>query len=859
VTFDHPNSLWLLLLLPVLWLWMRSAPGASLSCLALKCAAFAVLVLALADPWAEMRVAKLAVTVLVDTSASMPRESLERSQTMLQDLVRRKTGADLRLITFAGHANLHPIPAQADKVAIPQGVDPNDGKATDLEAALQLALDTFPADGARRVLLITDGNETQGHVLTEALRARERGIPVFTEPSGGTAPLPVQLASIASPQDVFSGERFPLSLQLNSARALPVRVWAAIQGQEIGSTTLTLEPGSNRVELGAQTGIAGVNLVEVHISSGAGNEQLLASEAVTVRQPHVLYIAGGGESSAPLLATLKTAQIDVQAAKSFPTDPAQQGWDAVLLDNYPDHDLSAEESKALEAYAFRGGGLIYIAGDKNAKFAREPKTPFDKVLPVRALPPPEKPAAVVLVLDKSGSMEGQKIEMVRAAAHASILPLRPFDKLGIISFDEDFNWVVPLGPASDLESKGALIDGIQAEGDTKIWQATQAAFDAIIQEEASSRHIILLTDGETTYKVVEYWPQLEKDAAAKHVSISTIGIGDDVNRSLLEEIARATNGKSHFVQNPSLIPQIINDEVRPPDDLAIQERPVRAIALRPVEFTDGIDFSRAPRLLGFVQAEAKDGAETILRVDGDKPLPLLVRWHYGLGSVIAFLSDAKSRWATPWVRWESFGALWPQMVRDVSHRDQTVRASVQPGTRPDQTIVSYDVLPAADNLKDANDQIEQDLSLPGSPSIVVQDPGQASHALPLEETNPGHYEARIATGQPGLYRIRSGSSELTLPEVGYFRESDETKPRAVNVALLAEVSRLTGGSVRPSIDQLLNDKGSLVTERRALWPYLLVLALMINFLEVAIRKNVLEGLTAWLRRRVRSPWSQQPA
>ena len=176
--------------------------------------------------------------------------------------------------------------------------------------------------------------------------------------------------------------------------------------------------------------------------------------------------------------------------------------------------------------------------------AREPKTPFDKVLPVRAQPPPEKPAAIVLVLDKSGSMQGQKIRMVRAAAHASILPLRPFDKLGVIAFDEDFNWVIPIGPASDLAAKGDLIDSIQAEGDTKIWQATQAAFDAIVKEEASSRHIVLLTDGETTYKVVEYWPQLEKDAAEAHVSISTIGIGDDVNRDLLDEIA-----KHHFRAN----------------------------------------------------------------------------------------------------------------------------------------------------------------------------------------------------------------------------------------------------------------------------------------------------------------------
>src|SRR5580658_6949686 len=146
---------------------MRRAPGASPVCLALKCAAFAAIVLALADPWAALREEKLAVTVLLDTSASMPRESLQRGEAMLRDLVRKNTGADLRLITFAEHPTLHAVPAQANQVSIPLGIDPKEGSATNLEDALQLALNTFPSQGARRVLLISDGNENRGHVLTE--------------------------------------------------------------------------------------------------------------------------------------------------------------------------------------------------------------------------------------------------------------------------------------------------------------------------------------------------------------------------------------------------------------------------------------------------------------------------------------------------------------------------------------------------------------------------------------------------------------------------------------------------------------------------------------------------------------------
>ncbi len=850
MTFDQPIFLLLLGLLPVLWLWMRRAPGASTACLALKCAAFAAMVIALADPWAPMRVEKLAVTVLMDTSASMPRESMQHGQAMLRDLVRKNSGADLRLITFAEHPNISAVPAQADKVVIPEGIDPKEGMATNIEDALQLALSTFPSDGARRILLISDGNESRGHALTDALRARDRGVPVFTVPAGGTAPLPVNLESIASPQDVFSGERFTLSLGINSTEALPARVWIATQGQEIGSTKVDLKPGSNVVNVEARILQNGISLMEVHIASGTA-EQVLVSQAVTVRSPHVLYISGGKETSAPLLQTLKRAEVDVEMATEFPVVHPGRDWDAVVLDNYPDHELAADEDQAIERYVYAGGGLIFIAGDSNAKLAQEPKTPFEKMLPVHAQPPPVRPTAVVLVLDKSGSMSGPKIQMARDAARSTLTTLRPVDKIGVISFDESFDWVIPLGPATNLDEKGKQIDEIMANGGTKIYQAVEAGFEAIVKEPASRRHIILLTDGVSTPGTAEDFPQLERDALAKQVTISTIGVGDYINRELLDELAHKTKGKSHLVEDPDTIPQIINAEVRSLEDLAIQERPVHAVRVRAVEFTDGIDFAKSPNLLGFVQAEAKEGSETILRVD-DK-MPLLVRWRYGLGRVTAFMSDAKSRWAEPWVRWQSFGTLWPQMVRDVSHRDRTVRAGVRPGNHEGETVVYYDMLEDADNAG------EDALSKAGPPQVLVEVPGEASRAIPLEQTAPGHYEASIPAGEKGLYRIVSGSSELVLPEQGFFRDAEETKPQAVNVALLSEISRVTGGRIHPSIDQVLTDKGTLVRARSSLWPYWLIFALILNFLEVALRKGFFERVKARWNKQSFPGWRRQPA
>ena len=205
----------------------------------------------------------------------------------------------------------------------------------------------------------------------------------------------------------------------------------------------------------------------------------------------------------------------------------------------------------------RCGGLIYIAGDRNAKLARDAKTPLEKVLPVRAQLTPQKPVAVALVLDKSGSMDGAKIEMVRDAARASIVTLRPVDQIGVIFFDDTMDWVIPMGPASDLQSKADVIGQVKAGGDTKIYQAAEAAFEALKEEQVARKHIILLTDGVQTYKTFSNVPQLETDAAEQQISISTIGVGDDVNKPLLQELAQKTKGKYYFVDNPESIPQML--------------------------------------------------------------------------------------------------------------------------------------------------------------------------------------------------------------------------------------------------------------------------------------------------------------
>ncbi len=334
--------------------------------------------------------------------------------------------------------------------------------------------------------------------------------------------------------------------------------------------------------------------------------------------------------------------------------------------------------------------MIFIAGENNAQLAVDPHTPLEKLLPVSGdpPPPPEEPTALVLVLDKSRSMDGPKIAMVREAARASLTTLRPIDKIGVIAFDETPQWVVQLTNASDVPRISGLINTITADGGTRIYPAVEMAFDAIKAEHVTRRHIILLTDGVSPPGNL---PQLEKTAAAEHVTISTIGVGSDVDRSLLEELAREARGKSYFLDDPNKIPQVISGETRDLQASTVEERPVKVVRVRPVEFIDGIDFSHAPRLLGFAKEKAKNGLGNDSAIGQRRAAAgALAIWFGPSGGVPC--RTRKARWSADWVHWSAYGTLWPQMVRDVSHRDRTVRAGVRPGSREGESVVYYDVL-----------------------------------------------------------------------------------------------------------------------------------------------------------------------
>jgi hypothetical protein len=180
----------------------------------------------------------------------------------------------------------------------------------------------------------------------------------------------------------------------------------------------------------------------------------------------------------------------------------------------------------------------------------------------------------------------------------------------------------------------------------------------------------------------------------------------------------------------------------------------------------------------------------------------------------------------------------------MSRRDAVVRSGVRFGSNGGATTITYDITEGPDKTAATILKAQEPIS------VAVTSPDGSERKVTLHQTAPDHYEAAIDADQSGLYRVAASGPSSLLPAVGFVRSPEELKSQSVNVALLDEISRVTGGTVNPTVAQLLDERGSEGLESEELWPYLLVFALLLDLFEVAWRKGHFERPLAWVRRAV---------
>jgi len=828
MSFDSPLLL-LLLLVPLAWGVWEWRMSSRRHALAMKVASFVCIALALAGPRLTVHQSKVAVAVLADTSASVSPQDLARASSVATQVEKARGRHWTRVIPFA-RITRTVNPSERGKDGLTLGHTPGtSGRGTDLENAIRDGAGSLPAGMVPRMLLISDGNENLGSVARGIWQAQQLGIPVDTVSLAGRLKPGLRLDSVTIPGQVFSGERFPIDVAVEAPRAENAKVELTAEGKSIGGSQLQLQPGLNHLRLQATVNAIGAIAMAGKITAGDLGEARF-EDSVTLRSPRVLLVSHDPPASEEhILRALQANQFEVQQAPGGV--PAKlDDFQLVVINNWDMESIPPAAKTTIEEYVKKGGGLVWIAGEHNAYVDKKgkPEDELERTLPAK-LAPPRSPegTAVVLIIDKSSSMEGRKIELARLAAIGVVENLRPIDSVGVLIFDNSFQWAVPIRKAEDRATIKKLISGITPDGGTQIAPALTEAYTKILPNQSIYKHVVLLTDG-----ISEEGDSmnLTKEAKANHVTISTVGLGQDVNRAFLEKVAQNADGKSYFLNDPSGLEQILLRDVEEHTGVTAVEKAIQVKVVKQAEILEGVGMDAAPQLKGYVRFQARPTSDTILMADREDPL--LVRWQYGLGRAGVFTSDAKNRWAANWVTWPGFDKLWANIFRDLLPHALESETSADFDRASEELVVDYRISHGVDEPKSV-------------PDVFIIGPNGFHTPLVVGKVAAGHYRGRVKIGSnQGLFRIRPLTVSRAFPEVGFYRQEDEMQEYGNNDQLLRQIAASTGGRFNPRPNEVFEAAGRSVPTVMEMWPGLLALALLLNLAELILRKwkGLLEAL-----------------
>ncbi|HEX7663625.1 MAG TPA: VWA domain-containing protein, partial [Polyangiaceae bacterium] len=496
----------------------------------LRFAFVALLALGLARLARTATTQKVCTVYLVDVSESVPDAALDDAKAEIDKGLQARPKDDLvKVVTFARRPRVIALADDAKEIppierheAVdgskhnPAGnaADPSKklglGAATDLASALELGFGLYPAGYLRRAVILSDGVQTDGDLLAEANRARDYGVKIYSIPYHRPVPGEVAVRDLRAPDKIRVGEPFEIHADIFSSRAQKAKATLK-QGEAIngldGVRTLDLKAGDNDVSFKSVVRVAGevtyaLDLNDIEEDRFKENNRFATTVAVPGK-PSVLYVEGNVQHASYLASALAAQQFDVdpRSPRELPSSIRElERYDFVILSDASAEQVSLTQQEALESYVRDlGGGFLFAGGENGYGLGGWYHSTVERILPVRMDSEKrrdEPQVAMVLVLDRSGSMSGLPLEMAKAAAKATADTLSSDDLLEVIAFDSSPTRIVKMTPAKHRARIQNDIARIQSAGGTEIFSALDAAYQDLTVTRARKKHVILLTDGQ---------------------------------------------------------------------------------------------------------------------------------------------------------------------------------------------------------------------------------------------------------------------------------------------------------------------------------------------------------------------------
>ena len=791
---------------------------------------------------------RIATIFIVDTSASVPDEVLVKARDYINEASKAKKERDqIKVIAFS-RSPYEIAPAEDGTIAAiprPGGEDAEqDGLTTDISSAIRMAYGLFPQDHLKRIVLISDGNMTRGDLVGESYRAEAYGVRIYNKEIEYTPRKEVLIRGVDVPDELKLGEPFVFVARVFSTHETKAQLTLWQNDFKDGTQSVDLQPGMNEVQF--KTEVYEPGFREFRVDMKVDGEDYFEPNNVFVYsanvrgKPRILYLEGEQRARHYLQRALRDEEfeLEVRSAKGMPTSlKDMEGFDLILMSDVAAPDVSDNQMRLLSQYIRElGGGFIMAGGDGSFGPGGYKGTLMEKMLPVKFEPKQQrqKPSlALVLVIDKSGSMGGDRIELAKEAAKSAVEVLKSNDKVAVLAFDDGVQTLVRMQSANNRVRILSDISRLEASGGTNIAGALNAGYEQLFVTPARLKHIILLSDGNSERKNI--FSELLPLMRLENMTVSTVAVGSQSDTTMLRRIAEGGDGRYYYTNDPYNVPRIFMKETNTVAKTSLVEEPFRPRVSKRAQAVSGISWDSAPYLLGYVSTKPKDAAEVILVSDTGEPI--LARWRYGLGKSVAFTSDLKNRWAVEWIRWLGYGKFWSQLIRDTMRSDDrdtlAMRTSVEQGE-------AHIVVDAID---------DEDLFMNDLKSIVtLSTPKGEKETVNLRQTAPGRYEARVPLKEYGSYNLkaqhdRNGDTiavSLGTISYPYPQEYLFTEPNREVMRRAADIGR---GETNPEHATLFDPMGEEVKYRKELWPFFVMAALALLLFDLIFRRLRLGGRT----------------
>ena len=837
---------WALVLFPVLLgiiLWMSRSMrirsrAKKAGYLLLRCVILLLLVLALSGVRLQKDSKATTTIFLVDVSDSMGENVQEAESFVRASIAELPAKNQTGIVIFGADAKIEQF--VTDKKLFTEIQSQALTTATNLEQAVQTALAMFPEESAKRLVLLTDGVQNEGEITnlasTFSLHDIELKIMRYDSISGDE----VYVSDLSVPDVIHVGDQFQVQADIysNTATEAVVTLYSGriLKGQQ----SVVLQKGNNRLvflDEGVETGLQNYRVtVEAAKDTLSANNSYSAFTQIDSK-PRILAVegeAGIGQGFRDILDACGYSY-DMVTPSGVPDKIAELAqYKSVILINVYLDDLREGFTDCLESYVKDyAGGLIVAGGEDSYALGNYQDSVLEEILPVSMSLEGEKEIpkmAIALVIDHSGSMGSSSVDggnsgttcmdIAKQAAVSALDSLRPVDEIGVLAFDDRFDWAVPLQEADDLDAIKSKINSVQVAGGTSIYPALEEAVKSISKSDAQIKHIILLTDGQDGYN--QYDTVLDT-IQNEGITLSTVAVGSGADTRTMERLAEQGNGRYYYSDASKRLPRIFAQEIFLSGKSYLINEEFVPVIVNSHDIIQNIFTDGSPSLYGYIAATPKQTATVVL--ESHRGDPILTLWQCGLGKTIAWNTDATNQWTKDFAGWGPYAQLWRNMIDYTISDTQLGGDSLEVVSHSTSATVIY----APENYT-TETQI----------TAVVTDENGEKQEISFYPTAPGKYEGEIPMSEQGVYsiNIRNQQGEEIVKNVNTAAAMQYSVEYRLDgsTASLEQFAEQTGGIWITSPDQVFDTVLNQVKAKTDMTDLFLWTAVFLFLADIFVRR-----------------------